>query len=354
MRRHFPIAQLLLLAFLPCTRAAESPVAFIDVNVIPMNQEQVLQRQTVIIKKGRIIEIGHVDNVKVPRKALKIDGRDRYLMPGLTGLHVHIKGGARGNPALLTLYAANGVTTVLNMEGFPYHLRLRDDVASGKMFGPRIFTVGLILGGRLNPKTYERAVDAVQRQVEMGFDFIKVYSFLSPEGFRGVMDEAQRSGVPVVGHAVRSVPFETSLKRGQHLAHMEEILYGYFKDILEEDRIPHVVEMIKDSEIAVIATLAIYHNIIKQVEDIDAMLKSEGIEYVPASLTRQWQPDRNQYTTRIESKQCSNRPLHFSKTCSGHCPKPKFPFYSAQIHPSPSSCPAIASTWSCRNSSTPD
>jgi hypothetical protein len=298
-----------------------------------MSQEQVLQRQTVIIKKGRIIEIGHVDNVKVSHKALKIDGRDRYLMPGLTGLHVHIKGGARGNPALLTLYAANGVTTVLNMEGFPYHL---------------------ILGGRLNPKTYERAVDAVQRQVEMGFDFIKVYSFLSPEGFRGVMDEAQRSGVPVVGHAVRSVPFETSLKRGQHLAHMEEILYGYFKDILEEDRIPHVAEMIKDSEIAVIATLVIYHNIIKQVEDIDAMLKSEGIEYVPASLTRQWQPDRNQYTTRIESKQCSNLPLHFSKTCSGHCPKPKFPFYSAQIRPSPSSCPAIASTWSCRNSSTPD
>ena len=115
----------------------------------------------------------------------------------------------------------------------------------------------------------------------MGFDFVKVYSWLSPEGLRGVMDEARRHGMPVVGHAVRSVPFEKGLEYGQHLAHMEEIIYGYFREILDESKIPDLVEKIKAARISVIATMVTYHHIIKQVEDIETMLRSEGIEYVP-------------------------------------------------------------------------
>ncbi|HRH45194.1 MAG TPA: hypothetical protein PKY82_26385, partial [Pyrinomonadaceae bacterium] len=63
-------------------------VAFTNVNVIPMNKEQVLPNQTVLIKDGIIIEIG--SKVNVPKDAQIIDGTGKYLIPGLIDMHVHM------------------------------------------------------------------------------------------------------------------------------------------------------------------------------------------------------------------------------------------------------------------------
>ena len=65
-------------------------VAFTNVNVIPMDRERVLANQTVVIKKGLIAEIGNAKNVKLPRDAVRIDGRGKYLIPGLVDMHTHL------------------------------------------------------------------------------------------------------------------------------------------------------------------------------------------------------------------------------------------------------------------------
>ena len=103
------ILLLLTLTPLATSMAQDSNmIAFVNVNVIPMDTERVLEAQTVIVRGDRIVEVGAADAVSVPSDAQVIDGSGKYLIPGLTDAHVHIF----ENQDALTLFVANGITTV--------------------------------------------------------------------------------------------------------------------------------------------------------------------------------------------------------------------------------------------------
>lgn len=78
----------------PCVLASsDKSFAFIDVNVIPMDQEQVLLNQIVIIREDRIVEIGPVSSTNVSAEVNRIDAVGKYLIPALSDMHVHLEGG---------------------------------------------------------------------------------------------------------------------------------------------------------------------------------------------------------------------------------------------------------------------
>src|SRR5687768_10175064 len=86
---------LLLLSLTPAGPArAQGPssrvTAFVNVNVMPMDRERVLRDQTVVVRDGLIGEVGDARRVRVPPGALRIDGRGRYLLPGLVDMHTHL------------------------------------------------------------------------------------------------------------------------------------------------------------------------------------------------------------------------------------------------------------------------
>ena len=88
------ISRLLILSLTLASwlNAQERPVAFVDVNAVPMGEEQVLAHQTVVVAGGRITQVGSVgssSSATVPRDALKIDASGKFLMPGLTDMHAH-------------------------------------------------------------------------------------------------------------------------------------------------------------------------------------------------------------------------------------------------------------------------
>src|SRR5262245_25656006 len=67
----------------PVKAAPVPALAIVGVNVVPMDQERVLPNQTVVIRNGRIEQIGAKDSVPVPPGATVVEGRGRYLLPGL-------------------------------------------------------------------------------------------------------------------------------------------------------------------------------------------------------------------------------------------------------------------------------
>ena len=71
------------LALTPWLNAQQQPVAFVDVTVVPMDKEQLLLHQTVLVAGGRIAQVGPSASTKPPRGALSIDGKGKFLMPGL-------------------------------------------------------------------------------------------------------------------------------------------------------------------------------------------------------------------------------------------------------------------------------
>ena len=76
-------------ALAPWLNAQQEPVAIVDVTVVPMDREQLLPHQIVLVAGGRITQVGPSASIKLPRGGVKIDGRGKFLMPGLADMHVH-------------------------------------------------------------------------------------------------------------------------------------------------------------------------------------------------------------------------------------------------------------------------
>jgi imidazolonepropionase-like amidohydrolase len=126
-------------------------IAFKNVNVVPMDAARVLRDQTVIVENGRIARVGPAASVNAPANATVVDGRGKYLMPGLIDTHIHLVGGtgAPGDNVAqeLVLLVANGVTTARSLAGNAANaIAIRDKVKSGELIGPRLF----VAGGSLN------------------------------------------------------------------------------------------------------------------------------------------------------------------------------------------------------------
>ena len=83
--------------------------AFVGVTVIPMDTEAVLADQTVLVRDGRISSIAPAAKAQIPAGAIRVDGKGKFLMPGLAEMHAHIPGGQAPDSAVertLFLYAA--------------------------------------------------------------------------------------------------------------------------------------------------------------------------------------------------------------------------------------------------------
>ncbi len=198
--------------------AADRVRAFVDVGVIPMDREGVLLHQTVLVAADRITALGPAADVAVPPDAVRITGRGRYLLPGLTDAHVHLVSATE-----LPLYLASGVTAVLNLHGQPAHLRWRAQVAEGSLAGPTIFSTGPIFD-RLH--TPEVAVGLIDDQAAAGYDGIKIYNQVGRAEYPALVAEAKKKGLLLMGHVAREPGFQATLAAGQSIAHAEELTYS--------------------------------------------------------------------------------------------------------------------------------
>jgi len=259
----------------------------VDVNVLPMDHRTVLRRQVVIVRGGFVTRIGPVGVVEVPRGARVIDGGGtQFLAPGLTDAHVHLS----EDPEELKLFIATGVTTVFNLEGAPYHLRLRERVASGELIGPTIYTSGPFINGD-NTRSPSEARKAVQYQSGRSYDFIKVHGDLSAETFEALSTAGADYGIPIVGHAPRNLPFSAVLRNRQAVvSHAEELIYTQFMT-LNPAELATVADAMADAGTWLTPGLTTFENIASQwgaPERLQAVLDGLGAQFLPPAMRRDW------------------------------------------------------------------
>ncbi|MGZ5442143.1 MAG: amidohydrolase family protein [Thermoanaerobaculia bacterium] len=192
--------------------------AFVDVNVIPMTGRVVLRQQTVVVAEDTIVAIGPSARVPIPADAVTIDGRGRSLMPGLTDAHVHLFTAPE-----LSLYVANGVTAVFNLNGAPAHLRWKQAIAEGRMTGPAIYSTGPTF---MSKRPRAEAEAAVAEQAAAGYDGVKIYNGVGADEYGALVASAKARRMLVIGHVPREVGAETALRAGQSIAHAEEFVYS--------------------------------------------------------------------------------------------------------------------------------
>ena len=229
---------------LPSSPAA-TPIAFVNVTLIPMDGEGPWPSRTVLVQGDRIVEVGPTADVAVPAGATVIDGQGRYLVPGLTDAHVHLvgdgttRGSTRPDFGDAPLYLTHGVTTVINLRGTPEQLEWRRRVAAGQIGGPTIYTAGEFID---EPRvtTPEDVRREVTSQARDGYDLIKFHevfvrdvgkvttSGLSLPAYRELIVAARDVGLPLVGHAPVSLGLDVLLEARQPLAHLGTLSNVYF------------------------------------------------------------------------------------------------------------------------------
>jgi len=226
-----------------------SPASLVidDVTVIDVKNGQAVTHRSVVVHGTRILAVvGPEEAEKTHRiKADLIDGKGKYLIPGLWDMHVHMVFGdwfPRGKEVTVPLFIANGVTGVRDMGGELEVLQQwRKDISSGKMLGPRIVMSGPMLDGPQprfpssiaikTPEDGRRAVDDLKQK---GADFIKLQSLIPRDAVFAIADEAKKQGITFVGHVPDSVRASEMSTAGQKSF---EHLIGIFEGAspLEDD-----------------------------------------------------------------------------------------------------------------------
>jgi imidazolonepropionase-like amidohydrolase len=278
--------------------------AFVDVNVVPMESERVVPHQTVIIEKRSIVAVGPVATVPVRTNATRIEGHGSlYLMPGLADMHSHAD-----QEDDLTLYVANGVTTILTLGGTSRQFvrETRNRIHSGEIIGPTAYAAQ-VLDGPPAPRAVrgeDQARKVVDEAKAEGYDLIKVYNDLGKKEFYATVAEARRQQMAVVGHAVRSVELKDALNAGQVLVvHGEEYIYMYFHKSRDPALASSAASFTHQAGAYVIPNLSAYEAIALQwgkPKQVQVFLERPEARYLRPCLRQHWAEGAD-YKTRAGS-----------------------------------------------------
>jgi len=259
------------------------------VNVLPMTPGAApLEDMTVLIQDGRIAAITAAAGGQAVRGATRVDGRGKWLMPGLTDMHVHVENARMlrlllRKPDLPTTevrsedvflpYIANGVLQVFALQAMSETIGQRVEIETGRVLGPRIVTAAMIDG--IQPSwpvgmtrvaaTPQDGRQAVRDAAAEGYDAIKLYSSLNLETFSAIVDEARRLHLPTVGHipARQSGQTDKFFQPGFGMvAHAEEFAQQTATPALAE--IPRYVEMMKRNGSWLTATLSLDERLLEE------------------------------------------------------------------------------------------
>ena len=303
----------LLLLCNPPPAVPDSLVAFVDVTVIPMDRERVVPRQTVLVRGDRIEAIGPTEQVRIPAGGRRVNGRGKFLIPGLAEMHAHIPGGQAPDSVVertLFLYVAGGITTVRGMLGHPRHLELRDRAARNELISPTISTSGPSFNGNsvTNP---ESAARMVTEQKAAGYDFLKIHPGVKREVFDTLAAAAQRVGIRFAGH----VPLEVGLARaldaryatidhldgyveamvrtGAPVTSLQSKFFGVnLGEHLDKSRLPVLVEATRSAGVWNVPTQALIENLLS-TESVEALARRPEMRYVSAENLSQWAEAKN-------------------------------------------------------------
>ena len=225
-----------------CSSSGKSTLAILHVTVIDATGAPPQPDMTLLVSDQHIVALGPSAAITVPRGAKILDASNKFLIPGLADMHVHLTGA--GEPTgsrefIIPLLLANGITTVRDMGGYLESLiPLRQEINEGKRLGPQIAFAGPYLDG--NPPSFQpslvvsNAADAaaeVHSLVERGVDFIKVQSVLSRDAYLAIAAECRREHVTFAGHVPDRVTAAEASDAGQRsIEHLTGVLRACSND----------------------------------------------------------------------------------------------------------------------------
>ena len=228
-----------LLIALQAASTTSAPIAITHITLIDVREGTAKPDTTVLISGDHIVRVGGPGEViHFWKEARIIDGRGKFLIPGLWDMHVHVGSDERALHMLL----ASGITGARDMGGNVKDLlEMRRQIVAGEIIGPRLIIAGPMLDGPPNDgapddangdahddslivRNPQEAREAVDSLVAQGVDFIKVHERLARDTFVEIAAATRAKGIPFAGHVPASMtPLEVSDLGQKSIEHLEFI-----------------------------------------------------------------------------------------------------------------------------------
>jgi imidazolonepropionase-like amidohydrolase len=168
-----------------------------------------IERATLMIREGRVLAAGPMDQVAIPAGAVRMDLAGKTIIPGFINAHAHVNAdtdsaiSARDQlAAQLLLYGQYGVTTIVSLgdDGIE-SVKLRDELARAAPDRARLY----VAGPNLVAPTVEQARQVVNRNADMKVDIIKTRlngnaDDMTPPVYRALIEQAHSRGLRVAAH----------------------------------------------------------------------------------------------------------------------------------------------------------
>lgn len=286
----------------------EKDIVFSDVNVIPMDREEVLLRRDVVVRNGIISAIEPHGSVKHDKNAVIIPASGKFLMPGLSEMHAHVPPVDDLEPMkdVLMLFVLNGVTTIRGMLGHPRHLELRRMIREHQIMGPHFITSGPSFNGN-SVKTAGAGIAMVKDQKQKGYDFLKLHPGLTRENFQAIVAAAKEQGIPFAGHVSFDVGvwraiaadyatidhmdgFVESLIPGIDTSREEDIGFVamFAADRAQEGAIRKLTDSLRAHQVWVVPTQALAERWFDPARSPESLAAEEEMKYMSPQTVRNW------------------------------------------------------------------
>jgi imidazolonepropionase-like amidohydrolase len=274
-----------------------------NVHVITMTSPNVIiNNATVVITDNRIASI----NGTIPKNAKVMNGKGKWLIPGLIDMHVHLSTDSYLGPKLptqlpdlafntqdvMTPIVANGVTTVFDLGATMETFGQKKEIERGYVVGPRIALAALINGGNGQGRMANTAEEGrlVVRMIKAeGYDFIKLYSKLNIETYNAIVDEANKLGLKTVGHipnAFKGKLEQAFIPNFGMVAHAEEFSKQSENFSIQDAQ--KFAKLAKDNGTWLSPTLITMVWIAKQTHSVDSIRNAPNLKYVHPLLQSKW------------------------------------------------------------------
>ena len=316
----FPAALALGLSLLlGCGRDAPDGLALVGATLVDGSGGPPLTDAVVVVRGNRVESVGARAGFQLPDRTTEVDLAGRWIVPGLIDAHAHLTDGTAGVlDWSLPRYLAWGVTSVRDPHGgVETVLELRRAVNRGEEWGPRIYAAGAEIDGL--PTTYADAIGAnrptdarrgVDRLVNAGVDFVKVFTRADPGLLAAVLDEARTFNLPVTAH-LGLTDAVTAARAGlgsiEHLSGVPEAAVGDASSLytahyrsffagwtaferawagLDSAALDRVAQELAQAKVILVPTLVL-HETFSRLDD-PGVLEDRALADVPAAAQRSW------------------------------------------------------------------
>jgi imidazolonepropionase-like amidohydrolase len=271
-----------------------------NVTIAEVEKQKLIPNQTVVITNDLISNIEPSNKIKIPANTVIIDGKGKYLLPGMTDAHIHFfqNGGLYARPDAIDLrkvmpydkeielshktmedklhrYLQNGITNVIDVGATNNFLKQRERFKSAD-YAPSIYMTGPLLT-TYEPKPFENlkndepfslvktideGIKMVEQQLPYHPDFIKIWYIAGADGLgieasarknlpivKAIIEEAHKNNLKIAVHATERITAQLAVENGADF-----LVHSVDDEIIKDD----FIQLLKKNQTILCPTLVVH------------------------------------------------------------------------------------------------